>query len=107
MSVIDPETDTLPTQDEPMLLSENDLKFEQGLPRINDRIDGGHDDQILVSEMKEKVASKKRKSSKSKRGSKKKVKVASHEDVSVCRFSGGSIFFLLACLLRCFFKFFL
>lgn len=44
MSVIDPETDTLPAKDEPMLLLENDFKVEQELPTINGQIDCGHND---------------------------------------------------------------
>ncbi|KAG1331252.1 transducin beta-like protein 3 [Cocos nucifera] len=87
MSVIDPETGTLPTKPESVLLSENDLKVERGLPKMNDQTDNtyesGHNNQILVSEIEEKVASKKRKSSKSKRGSQKKVKVAPHDGGSV------------------------
>lgn len=88
MSVIDPETGALPTKEESMLLSENDLKVDHGFPKVSNQIDGtsyetGSSDQILISEMGEKVASRKRKSSKSKRGTQKKVKSGSHKDGSV------------------------
>lgn len=89
MSVIDPEGGTLPSKDEePLFPSENGVQDNNLLPK-NSRLvnttssENASKDQVLISSDTEvKASSKKRKASKSKRGTEKKVKLVSHKDGS-------------------------
>lgn len=80
MSVLDPDSGISSSKPEVIMPSDNNLASASNVHINHPSTENGSNDKIPLPEMDVKASSTKRKHSKSKRGSEKKVKLASHEE---------------------------